>query len=78
MPLWIAAHLPKKRKATFIASKWDSKTDGEVLEAFTSDSEWIEISQGIFKSETTLKIAARARERLDAYILPQMEKRGLT
>ena len=56
---------------------WDKKPDADILTAYDDATGWIDLSLGIFESETTIEIAEDCFKRLDLYILPQMRKRRL-
>ena len=77
LPLLIISFLPKKLQDKYIQKQWDNKEDKHILIAFEDASEWIRLSKGIMSTPTLRGIAASCQDRLDKFILPQMNRRGL-
>jgi len=63
---------------SYVQEQWDNKSNDSILASLEDANEWIRLSEGMFKSETMTEIADECRDRLSKYILPQMEKRGLS
>ena len=77
LPLLIVSFLPKKWQDKYIQKQWNNKEDEHILIAFEDANQWIELSKGRMSTATIRKIAADCQDRLDKFILPQMNRRGL-
>jgi hypothetical protein len=76
LPTLLVTFLPKNMQAKYVNYVWDNKSDESILESYKDATEWIELSSKM-ASETLVKIAADCQDRLDKYIMPQINKRGL-
>ena len=74
LPIWIVAYLPKARKAKYIKSVWDNKSDEQILASFDDAAQWITV----LGQTDTSGVVSSCQERLDLYILPQMKRRNLS
>lgn len=77
LPLWLATLLTRKQKDNYISKIWDDRTDEDIIDTYEDATDWIRLSKGIMASAVLTKIAADCQQRLDKFILPQIEKREL-
>ncbi len=73
----VVSYLPKKYQDKYIQKQWGKKSDASIMAAYKDATEWIEISKGIMSTPTIRDIASDCQDRLDKFIMPQVNKRGL-
>lgn len=76
IPYFILILLPASIRERHIQKIWDKRTDDEIVASHDDAMSWIELADGFF-SDSLADVVKSCQSRLDNYILPQMEKRGL-